>query len=65
VAVTALVVRLRSEELPPQRMPVVLKHTARESMAPSMSAHEQRALIEDVVQWGSTRTTPPNVAAEG
>jgi hypothetical protein len=31
----------------------------------SMSAHEQRALIEDVVQWGSTRATPPNVAADG
>jgi hypothetical protein len=33
-------------------MLVVLKHTARESMPLSMSVHEQRALIEDVVQCG-------------
>jgi hypothetical protein len=50
-AVTAYVVRLRGEGLPPQRVLVALKAVARDASPPDLEMLDQRALIEDVVRW--------------
>ena len=50
-AVTALVVRLRTEGLPPQRVLIVLKDAARDAAPPELELIDQRSLVEDVVRW--------------
>lgn len=50
-AVSAFVLQLRHEQVPPQRVLVLLKDLVRQSSPPELTAADQRELIEDVVRW--------------
>jgi hypothetical protein len=50
-SVTAYVHHLRAEELPSERVLVLVKSTVREAAPPELDVVEARDLMEDVVRW--------------